>query len=468
MAALDLSGVRPLEQPTLPTAFDYAQNIASQNANNFLKTAQGVGAANDVTDKQRAMQLSMLSGVLNEPDPEKQREMISNVVPIANKLNPSYQLDPNIDVPTIRALVQSQVPIEKQAEMQQQLLTGMGTPPQGGTGIFPNQTNPTPYGVQPGAAPGGAPAPGGDATTPGTAPAAPIGRNEAYLSTLPAAIGAHVKAISDGNEQLPTGTEAKDPFWRAVSTAVFNYDPNFSSSKALLRKNTETNFASGKGYNDTININSVAGHLYDLNDASTRTQNPPNTSPLLNDLGRHMTTALGTPGTQGIENYQAIVNRAAPELAKFYGGGESTDASRAKAGEDFDVDLPQDDIQNNVKTQIGLLKSKAAALQTEADRGMNGTGNIQILQPKTQALMADMEGKPLTEAQKAIVNAHRAESNLPPKSWPDDNAATQAQDKMQPSGKTMIDTPEAVGQALQSGKINEEQARKLWSSMGYK
>lgn len=99
----------PQSKP-VDNAYDISQNIAANDAINQYRTAQTAGAMNDLQQKQRSMQLSMLNGVLAEQDPDKQRDIINKIVPIANKLNPSYQIDPNIDVPTIRALIQSQVP----------------------------------------------------------------------------------------------------------------------------------------------------------------------------------------------------------------------------------------------------------------------------------------------------------------------------------------------------------------------
>lgn len=110
-----------------PGAYSDAQQANQQNVQQqgmIAQTAnQNMGALNQQNDlqaKQRQMQLSMLSGALNEPDPDKQRQILQNIVPIANKINPSYQIDPNIDIPTVRALVQSQITPTEQAQLQNQ------------------------------------------------------------------------------------------------------------------------------------------------------------------------------------------------------------------------------------------------------------------------------------------------------------------------------------------------------------
>lgn len=116
----------PLGAGSPQSVMDYANQQQQLNDISNQRGVQTAGAANDLQAKQRSMQLSMLSGVLNEPDPEKQRDLISKLVPIANKMNPSYQIDANTDVPTIRALVQSQItPTEQATFANQRQLYGM-------------------------------------------------------------------------------------------------------------------------------------------------------------------------------------------------------------------------------------------------------------------------------------------------------------------------------------------------------
>lgn len=110
----------PLSAGAPVNPIDYAnQTIQNQDMSN-ARNVQSAGALNDLQAKQRSMQLSMLSGVLNEQDPEKQKQLLSNIVPIANKINPSYQIDPNIDIGTMRALIQGQVSPTEQATLANQ------------------------------------------------------------------------------------------------------------------------------------------------------------------------------------------------------------------------------------------------------------------------------------------------------------------------------------------------------------
>ena len=93
-----------------------ANDTATLQANNMLKGAQTAGAVQEVQQKQRQMQLSMLSGLDNIQDPEKRAAAAPLIIGMANKLNPSIQFDPNMDEATRKAVVMSGVPVGEQPQ----------------------------------------------------------------------------------------------------------------------------------------------------------------------------------------------------------------------------------------------------------------------------------------------------------------------------------------------------------------
>lgn len=117
----DLFGAQAPQSLPVINAPQQLQNIDAQQAQNQQRMAETAGATQGIQQKQRGLQLNMLSGILNEPDPDKQRDLAGKIIPIANKLNPSYQIDPNADIGTIRALVQSQVEPTTQATLMNNL-----------------------------------------------------------------------------------------------------------------------------------------------------------------------------------------------------------------------------------------------------------------------------------------------------------------------------------------------------------
>lgn len=243
-----------------------------------------------------------------------------------------------------------------------------------------------------------------------------------------------------------SGKGENDPIYNAALLIARRADPTFTPQSLIGRPQMVKNATSGKMYTDSMNLNSVAGHLYDLHAAAPGLQNGPSIP--VNWWRNTATTLLGTGGNKDISQYESILGRAAPELNKFYVGGEGDKEGRAAAGDPFSSSNDPDVIQNNIRTQLGLLKSKAGSLQNEYNTTMGAAANKSIISPMSQALMDDIDGKPLTDAQKKLVNAHRLESNLPMKKW--DNSAP---NKPQAEQKPQITKEQAIAELRARGKI---------------
>lgn len=202
-----------------------------------------------------------------------------------------------------------------------------------------------------------------------------------------------------------------------------NVDPTFTETKGTLRNKMAGDIASNSAQSQggqAVQINSVMGHLYDLHEAAPDLHNT--ASPLDNKIANGLVGMIGGSifhpnALQGISKYNEILTRASPELNKFYVGGEGDKEGRALGTEAFSGDLPADVIKDNTKTQVGMLHSKIQSLQDKRDSIM-GSATSPVVTPTTQALMDDINGKPLSPKQQVLVNAHRAEANLPVKSFP--------------------------------------------------
>lgn len=86
---------------------------ASTQAQTALQGAQTAGAVNDVQMKQRGMQASMLGALASLPTDQYEAQKATTIGAI-NKLNPSWQIDPNIDQQTARMNAMSVVPVQEQ------------------------------------------------------------------------------------------------------------------------------------------------------------------------------------------------------------------------------------------------------------------------------------------------------------------------------------------------------------------
>lgn len=218
-----------------------------------------------------------------------------------------------------------------------------------------------------------------------------------------------------GTFKQESGKGANDPNYVAALAIAKRVDPTFGAQSLIGRPQMVENSTKGKLYTDATNLNAVAGHLYDLHQAAPGLNN--GASPLVNWAENTVANNTGYGSQPKISNYDSILVRAAPELNKYYVGGEGDAQGREDAKKPFASDLPTNVIQTNVKTQLGLLGSKAATNQQQYDSTMGAASNWKVMNPTSQALIADINGKQLTPDQQKLVNAHRAESNLPPKTW---------------------------------------------------
>lgn len=288
-----------------------------------------------------------------------------------------------------------------------------------------------------------APAPAATGQPATAQPSAPKGIDLDYLNRakqISPLAGTMAENMIAGTFEPESGKGQNDPIYVAAMQIARRVDPSFNPQSLMGRPAMVKNATSGKMYSDSVNMNSVAGHLYDLHAAAPGLQN--GNIPMVNSFRNTMTEATGSGGFQPISQYEAILQRAAPELNKFYVGGEGDAAGREHAGDPFHSNLPLPVINNNIQTQLGLLKSKAGALQHEYDTTMGTAGNRQMLSPTARALMDDIDGKPLTKEQQDLVNHHRTESNLPPKTW-----------KEQQSDKPQITKEDALAELRRRGKI---------------
>lgn len=251
-------------------------------------------------------------------------------------------------------------------------------------------------------------------------PTTQTGLNTTYLNTfVPPFYRNQVMDVIQGGE-LAKDVSPKDR--TLIMNWAHNVDPTFTETKGTLRNKMANDIASnaaGSQGGQAVQINSVLGHLYDLHEAAPDLNNT--SSPADNTVANYLTEGIGgspfhANALQGISRYNEILNRASPELNKFYVGGEGDKKGRALGTEAFASNLPLPILQDNVKTQVGMLHSKIKSLQDRRDEIM-GTASSPVITPTAQALMDDINGKPLSPEQQTLVNVHRAESNLPPKTW---------------------------------------------------
>jgi hypothetical protein len=88
---------------------------AASQAQTALQTSQAANQVTDLQQKQRGMQASLIQAALNSADPAG---ALKNIIPIANRLNPSYQYDPDIDPATAKIAAMGTLPLGEQPQFQ--------------------------------------------------------------------------------------------------------------------------------------------------------------------------------------------------------------------------------------------------------------------------------------------------------------------------------------------------------------
>ncbi len=104
-----------------------AQQLAAAQQQSLYPAQQAMAnigvqnATDELANKRRMMAVSMLNGIGNEPDPAKQQQLYSTLKPMAERYDPTLKLPDDYDPSLSRALMGSQIPAEKQAQMQNDL-----------------------------------------------------------------------------------------------------------------------------------------------------------------------------------------------------------------------------------------------------------------------------------------------------------------------------------------------------------
>lgn len=211
-------------QPVNPTMSGL--NQAGMQAQQALQGAQAKNALTDVQQKTRSMQTSMLGALANLP-PDQYEAQKATTIGAINKLNPSWQFDPNMDQPTAKMNAMSGVPVEQQPiyGLNQKIPDLMNQIQGGGTS-------------QPGGQPEG---------QPGSSPVLPFANVDpktlATMSAIPALkpVVDTMLNVQKTNQESPTGKNIADANKSAIdATQGFNQvKASLGSLEALIGKEDE-------------------------------------------------------------------------------------------------------------------------------------------------------------------------------------------------------------------------------------
>jgi hypothetical protein len=127
--------IPPNNDRTPVNPINAALSQEGQQAQIGLQQGQAANAISEVQQRQRAMQASILGAWAKAP-PEQAEASRSMIMRMVNGINPSYQIDPNIDQKTGGMVAMSSVPVQEQpqyniTQTRANILSGIG----GGQGM---------------------------------------------------------------------------------------------------------------------------------------------------------------------------------------------------------------------------------------------------------------------------------------------------------------------------------------------
>jgi hypothetical protein len=204
-------------------------------------------------------------------------------------------------------------------------------------------------------------------------------RGEEFLATLPTTLAAKVKAVAEGRQPMPNARggvlrgEGK-----AISDAVYQYDPDFSTQRADIRKA----FTTGKQGDNIGALNTATVHLDQLSEVAKAMQN--GSFRPGNELFNKVKTIFGnaTP-----TNFEGLKSAVAGEMANAL-KGSATDIEIGNISKSLQAAGSPEQLAGIIKTHLHTL---AAKLNTYQERYRQQSPNDKAYSPVLPAAKAVYE-----------------------------------------------------------------------------
>lgn len=216
---------------------------------------------------------------------------------------------------------------------------------------------------------------------------------QAVLDKLPTPIAAQVKALAEGRMAFPSGFALKSPYWQSMITLVSQYDPSFDAINYNARSKTRNDFTSGKSAQQVNALNTVIGHLDDLNSKvdDLGTFHSGTFGPLTGLANEAKTAYQRGTGSAKLRAFETNKKAVADEVTRVWrqAGGSEKDIEAAQSN--LSAASSPEELHSAVTEFAHLLGSKLDAFQNQYEQGM-GTAGVQMLAPESRARLERLRG----------------------------------------------------------------------------
>lgn len=207
------------------------------------------------------------------------------------------------------------------------------------------------------------------------------------LTALPPAQAQTVRALSEGRLQFPSGMALSKPYWQQMLGLVGQYDPSFDAANPRSRAATRVDFTSGKAAQNITALNTVIGHLDELDHAIDGLHNLgiPAANAAIN-------WAAGATGQDaGLKTFETAKTAVANELTRVFRGTGGAEADIQAWQKQLDAASSPESLRAVVHAMAGLINSRLEALGEQYHQGMGVSKDpISLLTPDKQRMFNRM------------------------------------------------------------------------------
>lgn len=218
---------------------------------------------------------------------------------------------------------------------------------------------------------------------PGMAPSGASG--EAALEGLSEQDKSTIRSMTQYHWPIPPGG-IRNPHQLDLLQKATLYDPSFNPSDYPLLQATKKDYESGKSFQNIRSLNTLAGHLGNLEQSAAALNNT--SSPGVNAIGNFFSKNVA--GKPAVPVFEADVNAVTNELGQLLRGGAVTDQDVKRWHEAISPSNSPEQLKAAIHEFASLAKSRLDALQQGYEGVMRKPSDIQIVSPKAKAVFTKL------------------------------------------------------------------------------
>jgi spore germination cell wall hydrolase CwlJ-like protein len=229
--------------------------------------------------------------------------------------------------------------------------------------------------------------------TAGTASATSGLTGQAFLDAIEPGRANVIKQISQGQMAPPTAAALRSDKVMKLIDEVSQYDPGFDATKWKRRFDTASDFSSkGKSGQSVQSLNTVYGHIGDLAEKANLLDNVDGI-PIVNTYVNEAKNAYASgSGGDKVNNFNLARNAVSDELSKVFKGAGISDHEIEQWKGTLNSSQSPTQLRGAIKTALGLVESRIAALNNSRDAGMDtNTDPHELLNPHSKETLARIQ-----------------------------------------------------------------------------